>query len=155
MSSPFFEALLSLPQPTDDELIDGLPVVQLVEDASLLSNLVSLLYPTQHPVKPSSYEKVFALLATCQKYDMSSIQQDIRDEVDLGRFPTPDEAQAFIAYAIASSLGLIPEIEHAARLTLGQPMTFESLGEGLRSFKGKALCELIRYRAANSSSGRG
>ena len=123
MSSPFFEDLLSLPQPTDVKLIDGLCVVQF------------------------SYEMVFALLAACQKYDMPSIQQDIRDEVNLGRFPTPDEAQAFIAYTNASSLGLIPEMEHAARLTLGQPMTFESLGEGLRLFKAQALCELVRYRA--------
>jgi hypothetical protein len=149
--SPFFEDLLSLPQPTDDELVDGLPVVQLSEDASLLSNLVSLLYRPQRPVQPSSYEKVFALLAACQKYDMVSIQQEIRDKVDFGRFPTPDKAQAFSAYAIASSMGLIPEMENAARLTLGQPMTFKSLGEGLRSFKGQALRELVRYRAANSN----
>ena len=151
ISSPFFEDLLSLPQPTDEERIDGLPVIQLSEDAILLSNLISFLYPTQRRVKPGSYEKVFALLAACQKYDMSSIQQDIRDEVNLGRFPAPDEAQAFSAYAIASSLGLILEMEHTARLTLGQAMTFESLGEGLRSFKGQALCDLVRYRAANSS----
>jgi hypothetical protein len=152
-SSPFFEDLLSLPQPTDDELIDGLPVVQLSEDAGLLNNLVSLLY--RRPDKPGSYEKVFALLAACQKYDMVSIQQDIRDKAIVGRFPTPARAQAFSAYAIASSMGLGPEMEHAARLTLGQPMTFESLGEGLRSFKGPALCELVRYRVANSSSKRG
>ena len=75
--SPFFEDLLSLPQPADDELVDGLPVVQLSEDASLLSNLVSLIYRPQHPTKPGSYEKVFALLAACQKYDMVSIQQEI------------------------------------------------------------------------------
>ena len=147
MSSPFFEDLLSLPQPTDNKHIDGLSVVQFSEDASLLSNLVSLLYPTQHPVKLSSYEMVFTLLAACQKYDMPSIQQDIRDKVNLGRFPTPDEAQAFIANANASSLGLIPEMEHAACLTLGQPMAFKSLGEGLQLFKVQALCKLVCYHA--------
>ena len=153
--SPFFEDLLSLPQPADNELVDGLPVIQLPEDANLLSNLVSLLYRPQRPTKPGSYEKVFALLAACQKYDMVSIQQEIRDKVKLGRFPMPVKAQAFSAYAIASSMGLGTEMEHAARLTLGQPMTFESLGEGLRSFKGQALCELVRYRAENSSSSNG
>ena len=153
--SPFFEDLLSLPQPADDELVDGLPVVQLSEDASLLSNLVSLIYRPQHPTKPGSYEKVFALLAACQKYDMVSIQQEIRDKVSLGKFPTPVKAQAFSAYAIASSMGLSTEMERAACLSLGQPMTFESLGEGLRSFKGHALCELVRYRAENSGSTSG
>ncbi|KAN0137921.1 hypothetical protein V8E53_004405 [Lactarius tabidus] len=153
MSSPFFEDLLSLPQPPDDDLADGLPVVQLSEDAGLLNCLVSLLYPIHRPpITPRSYEKVFALLAACQKYDMSSIQSDIRDKVERGTFPAPVRAQAFRAYALASSLGLITEMEDAARLTLSQPMTFESLGEGLRYFKGQALCELIRYRAANSGS---
>ncbi len=145
MSSPFFKDLLSLPQPSDDELVDGFPVIQLSEDAGLLNSLISLLYPIS-PVIPSSYEKVFALLAACQKYDMESVQSNIRAEIKLGRFPAPVVAEAFSACAIAGSLGLVPEMENAARLTFGYPMTFESLGEGLRSFKGRALCDLVRYR---------
>ena len=39
MSSPFFKDLLSLPQPPDSELVDGLPVVTLPEDASLLNSI--------------------------------------------------------------------------------------------------------------------
>ncbi|KAN0137903.1 hypothetical protein V8E53_004387 [Lactarius tabidus] len=145
MSSPFFKDLLSLPQPPDDELVDGLPVVTLSEDADLLNCLISLLYPIS-PVIPDSYEKVFALLAACQKYDMEPVQSNIRAAIKLGTFPAPEKSEAFRAYAMASSLGLVPEMENAAQLTLGQPMTFESLGEGLRSFKGGALCDLIRYR---------
>jgi len=148
VSSPFFEDLLSLPQPPEDQLVDGLPVVQLSEDAGLLNSLVSLLYPVPLII-PSSYEKVFALLAACQKYDMVSIQSHIRAEIQRGTFPAPIESDGFSAYAIASSKGLIPEMENAARLTLGHPMTFESLGEGLRSFKGRALCDLLHYRVSN------
>ena len=133
MSSPFFKDLFSLPQPPDDELVDDLPVVQLSEDADLLNSLVSLLYPIPDVI-PGSYEKVFALLAACQKDDMGLIQSYIRAEIQRGTFPVPVEAEAFSAYAQASSMGLGPEMEHAARLTLGQHMTFESLGEGLRSF---------------------
>jgi hypothetical protein len=151
MSSPFFEDLLSLPQPPDGELVDGLPVVQLSEDASLLNCLISLLYPIP-PVIPGSYEKVFALLAACQKYDMVSTQSYIRAEIQRGTFPAPVGTEAFSAYAIASSMGLALEAENAACLTLGQPMTFESLGEGLRSFKGQALCELVRFRGVNNRS---
>jgi len=145
MSSPFFDDLLSLPQPPDGELVDGLPVIQLSEDAGLLNSLISLLYPIA-PVIPSSYEKVFALLAACQKYDMVPVQSNIRAEIKLGTFPAPVEAEGFSACAIAGSLGLIPEMENAARLTLRYPMTFESLGEGLRSFKGRTLCDLVRCR---------
>ena len=148
MSSPFFKDLLSLPQPPDAEIMDGLPVVALPEDAGLLNSLISLLYPIS-PMIPDSYQKVFALLAVCQKYEMESVQSIIRAAIKVGTFPAPLKVEGFSAYAIASGMGLVPEAEDAARLTLGQPMTFESLGEGMRSFKGRALCELIRYRNKN------
>jgi hypothetical protein len=149
ISSPFFKDLLSLPQPPDAEVVDGLPVVPLPESAGLLNSLISLLYPIS-PVIPDSYQKAFALLAVCQKYEMESVQSYIRFAIKHGKFPVPVKAEGFSAYAIASGLGLVPEAEDAARLTLGQPMTFESLGEGLRSFKGQALCDLIRYRSKNT-----
>jgi hypothetical protein len=148
MSSPIFKDLLSLPQPPLDELVDGLPVVQVPENAELLNCLVSLLYPVPHVI-PGSYKTVFALLAACQKYDMVLMQSCIRDEVKCRSFPEPQGTQVFSACAIASSMGLDPEMEHAARLTLDLPMTFESLGEELRSFTGQALRDLILYRAAN------
>ena len=147
LSSPFFKDLLSLPQPRDEEVVDGLQVVQLSEDADLLHSLISFFYPVSHVMpQAGSYERVFALLAACQKYDMIPVQSYIRAEIKRGTFPSPAEAEAFSAYAIASSMHLVPEMENAARLTLGQSMTFQSLGEGLRSFKGRALCDLVRYR---------
>jgi hypothetical protein len=47
-----------------------------------------------------------------------------------------------------TGMGLIPETENlnASLLTLDYPMTFKSLGERLRSFRGWALRDLIRYR---------
>ena len=143
ITSPFFEDMFSLPQPPDGETVDGLPVVQLFEDAGVLKCLISLIYPIS-TIIPGSYERAFALLAACQKYDMVSIQSYIRSEIQRGAYPAPVAAEAFTAYAIASSMGLVLEAENAARLTVGQPLTFESLGEGLRSFKGQALSELVR-----------
>ena len=55
--SPFFGDLLSLPQPSDGEYVDGRPVVQLSEDSELLSSLVSVIYPVR-AVVPKSYDKV-------------------------------------------------------------------------------------------------
>ena len=60
--SPFFQALLSLPQPSDSETVDGFPVIHLSEDSELLNWLVSILYHL--PVVPSSYDKVLHVLAT-------------------------------------------------------------------------------------------
>jgi hypothetical protein len=145
MASPVFKDLLSLTQPSDGESVDGLPVVQLSEDSDLLSSLVSMLYPL-HSIIPKSYEKVLYLLAACQKYEMAAVQSFIRAEVSQGEFPAPTGAEAFSTYVIASGKGLIPEMENAARQTLDHPMTFETLGEGLRLFEGWALRDIANFR---------
>ncbi|KAF8472310.1 hypothetical protein DFH94DRAFT_655574 [Russula ochroleuca] len=146
MASPVFKDLLSLPQPSDSETVDGLLVVQLSEGSELLNSLVSMLYPIRMVI-PNSYDKVLYLLAGCQKYEMTSVQSSIRSEVRRGgEFPTPKGAEAFPAYAIAAGNGLIPEMENAARQTLDHPMTFEVIGEGLRLFEGWALRDLVNFR---------
>jgi BTB/POZ domain len=145
MASPVFRDLFSLRQPLGSESVDGLPVVKLTEDAELLNSLFSMLYPVRLVI-PDSYEKVLYLLAACQKYDMDQVQSIIRAEVNRGGSPSPVGTEAFRAYAIASSKRLIPEMENAARLTLDHPMTFETLGEGLRLFEGSALQDLARFR---------
>jgi hypothetical protein len=89
---------------------------------------------------------VLYLLAACQKYEMAAVQSSIRVEVKSGEFPAPKGAEAFTAYAIASTKGLILEMENAARLTVDHAMTFESLGEGLRVFEGSALRDLASFR---------
>ncbi|KAF8472365.1 hypothetical protein DFH94DRAFT_673982, partial [Russula ochroleuca] len=144
-TSSFFEDLLSLPQPSDSEIVDGLPVVQLPESSELLNSLISILYPVR-TVLPNSYEKVLHLLAACQKYEMVSVQSFIRAEVNRGTCPVPKGAEAFSVYAIASAKELIPEMENSARLTLDHPMTFELLGERLRLFEGSALQNLASFR---------
>ena len=86
------------------------------------------------------------MLAACQKYKMDSIQSLIRTKVKSGEFPAPKGTEAFAAYAIASGKGLIPEMDNAARSTVYHPMTFETLGEGLRLFEGWALRDLANFR---------
>ena len=148
IASPFFKDLLSLPQPLDSEVVDGLPIVQLSEDAELLSYLIPMLYPV-HPVIPSPWleDQTSSLLAACQKYDMVSIQSLIRAEVRCRpSYNSLGSSGAFRTYALASNKGLTPEMENAALLTLDYPMTFETLGEGLRLFEGWALRDLVRFR---------
>ena len=63
VASPIFKDLLSLPQPSNFETVDGLPMVRLPESSELLKCLVSMLYPIP-AVKPKSYEKVSYPFAT-------------------------------------------------------------------------------------------
>lgn len=77
---------------------------------------------------------------------MDLVQLYIRAEVKRGEFPAPKGAEAFQAYAIAVSKGLILETENAARQTLDHPMTFEIIGKGLPFFEGGALRNLGIFR---------
>ncbi|KAH9034975.1 hypothetical protein EDB85DRAFT_947257 [Lactarius pseudohatsudake] len=140
ISSPFFSDLFSLPQPPNGEVIDGLPVVRVSEDAEVLHSLLTRLYPIPSVI-PDSYEKALALLAASREYDMDTISSAVRCEICL-----PTTKEAFRAYAIASSKNLIPEMRTAAHLTLDHPMTFETIADALPLFKGPALQDLIRFR---------
>ncbi|KAH9000551.1 hypothetical protein EDB86DRAFT_2801869 [Lactarius hatsudake] len=140
ISSPFFSDLFSLPQPPNSEVIDGLPVVRVSEDAEVLHSLLTLLYPIPSAI-PDSYEKALALLAASQEYNMDTVSSAVRCEICL---PTTEEA--FRAYAITNSKKLIPEMETAARLTLDHPMTFETIADALPLFKGSALQDLAGPR---------
>ncbi|KAI0301722.1 hypothetical protein B0F90DRAFT_1717291 [Multifurca ochricompacta] len=146
-SSPFFSDLFSFAQPSDDEVVDGLHVIRLTEDAEVLHCLITMLYPIPSVI-PDSYDRVLDLLAVTQKYDMAAVQSSLRVEISQKTFPalTSTPAAPFHAYAIASSKGLTPEMEHAARLTLDYPMTFESIGDELKLFDGWALRDLAHFR---------
>ena len=146
VSSPFFHDMFSLPQPTDGgELVDGLPVVCLSEDAEVLRNLVTLLYPIPSVI-PDDYDKALALLAASHKYDMAAVQSSIRAEMKNRDLCPLSSAATFRAYGFASAKGLTQEMESAARLTLDFAMTFESMGDELATFAGWALRDLARYR---------
>ena len=96
MASPLFRELVSLLP--DGQVVDGLPVVRLSEDAELLMSLISMLYLVL-PVMPSSNDKGFSLLTAYQKYEMDTIQAYIH--VSCGPCD-PSGTEAFHAYAIAS-----------------------------------------------------
>jgi hypothetical protein len=146
ISSPFFHDMFSLPQPPDSEVVDKLPVVHLFEDAELLHDLITLLYPIPSEIPDSDYDKALALLAVSHKYDMAAVQSSIRSEMKSKDLRPLTAAAIFRAYGIASTKGLTQEMESAARLSLDFPMTFESIGDELATFGGWALRDLARYR---------
>ncbi|KAH9007435.1 hypothetical protein EDB84DRAFT_221289 [Lactarius hengduanensis] len=150
-SSGFFGDLFSLPQPSDNEVLDGLPVVHLPEDAEVLSSLVTMLYPVPSEL-PDSDDKILTLLAACQKYDMTTVQSSVRAEVSRRGLLLPTGTESFRLFAVAYRRRLIPEMKAVARLTLGYPMRFEYLGETLRSFEGWVLFDLYRFHRCHKDS---
>ena len=147
MSSAFFHDMFSLPQPSesDQEVVDGLPVLRLSENAEVLTCLLTMLYPIP-PMIPDSYNKTLMVLSASQKYDMDSIQSRIRHSTRGQKLLMPTGAATFRAYAMASIGRLSSEKETLARLTLNFPMTFEYLCDELPFFEGWVLRDLISFR---------
>jgi hypothetical protein len=144
-SSPFFGDMFTLPQPPNGSAPDELPVVQVPEDAVVLNSLISMLYPVP-PEMPNSSDDSLALLAAAAKYDMDTIRSSTRAEIGRKKLFSSTRAGLFRVYAVAYKKKLIPEMAMAARLTLHYPLTFESLGDALRSFEGCALRDLADFR---------
>ncbi|KAI0288688.1 hypothetical protein BC826DRAFT_1036299 [Russula brevipes] len=136
--------MFRLPQPSDSEMLDGLPVVRLSEDAEVLNSLLTMLYPIAPVLPHDSYDMLLASLAASEKYDMANVQPRIRAEIQSRPFPTA--AAAFRAYAISSRGGLPSVMESSARLTLNFPMTIECICDELPLFEGWALRDLIGFR---------
>ena len=68
LSSAFFGDMFSLPQPFNQEVVDGLPVVRLSEDADVLKCLIPMLYPIPSVI-PNSYDKTLMALAASEIRD--------------------------------------------------------------------------------------
>ena len=136
--------MFSLPQPSN-EIVDGLPVLHVSEDAELVRALLTVLYPIPSEI-PVAYDRALSLLAASHKYDMPAVQSSIRAEVSHRKLMAETGEQAFRAYAIANKHGLSPETNTTAHLTLDYPMTFESIGSGLAQFEGWALHDLAAFR---------
>ncbi|KAF8269138.1 hypothetical protein EI94DRAFT_1829091 [Lactarius quietus] len=143
-SSPFFSDMFSLPHSSDNEVVEGLPVVHCSEDAGVLNSLISMLYAVS-PDIPDSDDQILTLLSTCQKYDMTTVQSSIRAEIRRRGLLSPTGAESFRLFAVACEKELIPEMEATALITLSYPMTFEFLGDALGSFEPWALRKLARF----------
>ena len=143
-ASQFFKDMFSLPQPSN-EIVDGLHVLHMSEDAELIRALITMLYhiPSEIPV---AYDRALSLLAACQKYDMPAVQSSVRAEISYRKLTAQTGDQAFRAYAISTRNGLSPETNTAAHLTLDYPMTFETIGRALHEFEGWALRDLATFR---------
>ena len=143
-ASQLFKDMFSLPQPPN-EIVDGLHVLHMSEDAELVRALITMLYPIPSEI-PVTYDRALSLLAACQKYDMPAVQSSIRAEISYRKLMPQTGEEAFRAYAIASRNRLSPETSIAAHLTLDYPMTFEYIGSELHEFEGWALQDLVTFR---------
>jgi hypothetical protein len=121
---------------------DRLPEVQLYDSGTILSSLITFIFPVP-PVLPSTLKDTMELLSVAQKYEMNSVLTHIRGSLALQDPPFIHSDNAFLAYSLAQRYGLRKEATQAARLTLKFTFTIESLEP--RVVPGAYLHELWKY----------
>ena len=121
-----------------------LPVVQLSDSGSILSSLLTFIFPVP-PILPKTFEEIMELLSVAQKYEMEFVLANIRGCVALHNPPFVHPKNAFCAYSLAQKYRLRQEAANAARTTLSFTLTFEDLEDKLDVMPGAYLHELWIY----------
>ena len=101
-----------------------LPEVQLSDSGTILSCLLTFIFPIPS-ILPSSLDEKMELLSVAQKYEMSSVIDHIRGSLSLQDPPFIHRENAFLAYSLAQRYGLRREAIQAARLSLKFTLTIE------------------------------
>jgi hypothetical protein len=119
LASPFFELLLSLPQPLKDTEHD-IPVIRMAEDKDTLKLLLRFCLPISMVESPrlSTLHELQMVLKAAMKLEMEGIQRYVRKELVEPRFI---ESQPLRVFAIACHYGWSAEAKTAARYTLRHP----------------------------------
>ena len=125
----------------------SLPVYQLSEHGDVLSSLLSYVIISMAPNLPPTIEKIIELLSVAQRYQMDLALAHIRDHISRQNPPLIRKSTAFHAYSLAQQYGLRQEALQAAQLTLGFPLSIESLESTakLGIMPSPFLYELWRY----------
>ncbi|KAI1795109.1 hypothetical protein LXA43DRAFT_882521 [Ganoderma leucocontextum] len=138
-ASPFFEAMLSLPQPSHDNDETTIPVIPFTETASILEILLAYMYPVPDPIIETIDELVPALEAA-RKFDLTVATDGLRrclvDPVFLKSSPLR-------IYAIASRFELDEEASIAAKATLSIGLHSLPLHDDLKGMTAYAYHRLV------------
>jgi len=146
-SQTFRELIQSVSNTSDvanGEKQGPLPVVKLPENGATLYSLLTFIFPVDS-ILPSTSEKIMELLSVTQKYQMKSVTAHVRGAIALLDPPFMRSETAFQHYALAQKYELRQEAVQAARITLRQSLTLDSLGDKIDFMPGVYLRELWKY----------
>jgi hypothetical protein len=122
-----------------------LPVVRLPESHTILSALLTFVFPVP-AVLPPTTEQILELLSVAQKYEMTTTLTRIRDCASRHNPNFVCAKTALDVYSLAWKYELLEEAIPAAEQTLKAPMTIDNYEDKLDVMPITALCELWYYR---------
>ncbi|TFK92868.1 hypothetical protein K466DRAFT_581549 [Polyporus arcularius HHB13444] len=138
-ASPFFEAMLSLPQPNAERNSD-IPVIPMAEDGSVVETILRHIYPLPNP-PVETLDELAQMLEVARKYDFTSVSNHLRQTLVAAQFL---EACPLRVYAIASRYDLDEEAKVASKATLCAGLDKMPLHDDLKSMSGFAYHRLLQ-----------
>ncbi|TDL26733.1 hypothetical protein BD410DRAFT_742136 [Rickenella mellea] len=141
VASPFFRDLFNLPQPKDQ---DGIPVVDVSEDSTVIVELLHIIYPVKcQPM--TNVELIRKVLGAALKYDVSLAVQEICGLLATRHSSSGEDALR--TYAITCHYKIEEEARLAAKATLQFPI-IDVYVEELEPISAGDLSRLLQYRQA-------
>ncbi|EIM88783.1 uncharacterized protein STEHIDRAFT_154504 [Stereum hirsutum FP-91666 SS1] len=148
IASAFFRSMFNLPEPTttsaeQQELKNGLPVVTLQEDASILDILLRRIYPpSQIPLRPLSDHPLSTLMSLYEavdKYDLKGLIHPVMEAL-------LQNASQDALTAYAWGLQLTDVVQASAIATLDSPIDDLPLCPELEHISAAQFQRLLIYR---------
>ena len=136
--SPFFDKKFPL---GEHEEVDGRPVIDVLEDSTVLRYLLDLIYPASEELDIPDCHLYRELVRAARKFEMSKVVERLQKQGIALAYEEP-----LRMYAIAISLGLDEVAEVAARETLSQPLQEMSFVAEFYQITGADMFRLMRYR---------
>jgi hypothetical protein len=148
LASPFFDQMLSLPQPSKD--LANVPTVEVSEPPDILQLLLQFIYPLPDPIIDNDLNTLILVLHAAIKYDVLPAIESLRRQLVSERYLKQSPTRI---YAVASRYELEEEAKLASKHTLGINILDGPLSEELRFISAYSYHRLLalhhtRARAA-------
>lgn len=128
LASPFFDQMLSLPQPTPKEF-SRVPIVEVSETPEILQLLLQFIYPVPDPIIDNDLDTLILTLHAAIKYDVLPAIESLRRQLVSEHYLKQSPSRI---YAVASRYELEEEAKLASKYTLGVSLLDGPLSEELR-----------------------
>lgn len=135
-ASPFFEHMLSLPQPADDAAV---PIIPVSEEGAHIDALLRFIYPIPDPIL-TTLDELNPILDAAFKYDFPCVITTLRKHLIIPSFLETSPTRVF---AIASRFELEEEAQLASKYTLNINVLECPLSDDLKHISAHSYCRLL------------
>lgn len=139
LASPFFDQMLSLPQPSPGEATK-IPIVEVSEPPETLQLLLQFVYPVPDPIIDDDLDTLILVLHAAIKYEFLSAIESLRKQLVSERYLKQSPTRI---YAVASRYELEEETRLASKHTLGISVLDGPLSEELRYISAHSYHRLL------------